>query len=422
MGGHRSAHHRLVGGMGGSRRHQCFLSARRARRVATSSVLWLALLVLLAHAAAAEVLLPVRSGDLYGFADITGHFVIAPQFENALRFTEDRAPVQVKGRWGYVDAKGTLVIKPAYAAAGPFSESLAVIQDVANGKFGYIDPAGGTKIPPQFQRAKRFAEGLAPIQIDDRWGFIDKSGKIAISPDFAGAEPFAGGLAPVKSGKWGYIDRTKTFVISPTFDDAKPFLEGYAPVRFGALPYAKSALVDKAGKIVQNFEYAWVGPFSEGLAPAQKRDAWGYIDLKGKEVIPPQFATAGLFVNGIAEVTDRVFGKVSYIDRSGTRRLLKSDRPAPGFVGPALVPVELKSIPAGATVYMIPTDDWKADPSLQRDAARLKLFRVPDGPTDVVTAAFERAYVILFELANKKDFLQLDVRKGKPNRALLTFP
>jgi len=65
------------------------------------------------------------------------------------------------------------------------------------------------------------------------------------------------------------------------------------------------------------YKYKEIGPYKEGLAPAQLRDGkWGFIDEKKNEVIPFKYDAVETFNNGFAIV---VKGKGEYgvIDKSG---------------------------------------------------------------------------------------------------------
>jgi hypothetical protein len=56
--------------------------------------------------------------------------------------------------------------------------------------------------------------------------------------------------------------------------------------------------------------------FSEGMAPvANDKDLWGYIDNKGKQVIPFLYTFADRFDEGRARVIKG--SNMSYIDRYG---------------------------------------------------------------------------------------------------------
>src|SRR5437588_1750187 len=60
-----------------------------------------------------------------GYIDSAGKWVINPQFEDALNFTEGLAPVSVGGRWGYIDKTGKFAVNPQYGFGGLFQEGLA---------------------------------------------------------------------------------------------------------------------------------------------------------------------------------------------------------------------------------------------------------------------------------------------------------
>ena len=61
--------------------------------------------------------------------------------------------------------------------------------------------------------------------------------------------------------------------------------------------------------------YDVVGDFNYGLAPVKRDGKYGYVSLKGKEVIEPQFDEAGGFYEGLARV--RKDGLWGYIDKNG---------------------------------------------------------------------------------------------------------
>jgi hypothetical protein len=175
-------------------------------------------------------------------------------------------PVEENGQWGYVTARGRLAIAPQFDRAYRFVDNRALIR--TNGHFGYIDTTGSVVIPPSYARAGFFSEGLAPIQRDGLWGFIDRAGTLVIQPRF-GLDTETSALVPADSGrrrsspnngadtllvpsgfaegsyfsegharirtdrKWGYIDRSGSIVIPPRFDRAWPFRNGRARVRLG---------------------------------------------------------------------------------------------------------------------------------------------------------------------------------------------
>ena len=130
---------------------------------------------------------------------------------------------------------------------------------------------------------------LFPVRVKDKWGFIDPTGKLVIKPQFDDADQFSEGLASVRQGtRWFYINLRGQKVIVGTFSGSKWAVGG--------------------------------GEFSEGLAsaPSGENCAWGYIDRKGRQVIAPQFYSAGRFSDGLAAASLRTENaKDGFIDRAG---------------------------------------------------------------------------------------------------------
>ena len=83
-------------------------------------------------------LLPVKVSAKWGYVSEKGQLVITPQFDDAERFSEDRAVVCIgkpcdwfakpgDSRWGFIDTAGKMVVTPQYGAASGFKEGLASV-------------------------------------------------------------------------------------------------------------------------------------------------------------------------------------------------------------------------------------------------------------------------------------------------------
>jgi hypothetical protein len=306
---------------------------------------------------------PADSGEdaLWGFIDTNGKWVIKPQFQDAYRFHDGLALVELHGKWGFVNQSATLVIPARFTEAYEFSGGLARVatgpaQDpsqtlklflTASG-YGFIDKTGKMVIAPTWNDAGDFSEGLAPVMKGESCGYIDTRGRLVIPLKFGLATSFSEGLAAVcgKDG-WGYIDKTGAWAIQPVSDNAilseiglpdetwqlpvRSFQGGLAPVALDKPatefpPIGGWRYIDKTGKKAaagQTFNRA--GEFSEGLATVQdsKSEKWGFIDTSGKIVIEPQFegsvdqyvrSNQG-FHQGLAAAG--LNGKIGYIDKTG---------------------------------------------------------------------------------------------------------
>ena len=190
------------------------------------------------HGAMAEEvktnLRPFLLGNYWGYRDMTtGEFVIQPQFDNALYFSEGLALVLVDGKWGYINTTGEFVIKPnpQFDNAWSFSEGLAQVR--VDDKLGYIDTTGKFVIRPRFYFAEDFSEGLAAVYVGGRWVELGEGYRTAVG------------------GKWGYVDRGGELVISnPQFSGVESFHQGSARVRIGD----EWRSIDKTGKYVEKEE------------------------------------------------------------------------------------------------------------------------------------------------------------------------
>src|SRR5689334_19110760 len=286
-----------------------------------------------------------------GFIDRMGKVVIAPQFDRASGFSEGLALVTRNGKKVFIDTSGRTVFEAKFDIVDNFSEGLAAVnigeKRIPNiglisdpGKWGYIDKTGKLVVPLKFTHAESFSEGLAAITDGDRGTFIDHTGKIIFEVPLDVTLGFHEGIAGVLyRGSLSYVDRTGKKISPPLGYGPKnySFSEGLVPVEIKG----KTGFMDRSGKlaIVPQFEDA--EDFSEGLAPVKVRSEettwcpredsgsrkgftmkWGYVDQKGKFVIPPQFESAAPFSEGLAVIQQ--CEEAYFIDKNG-KVALKAD-------------------------------------------------------------------------------------------------
>jgi WG containing repeat len=209
---------------------------------------------------------------------------------------------------GYRDRTGKLVINPRFNSVGSFHEGLAMV-----GLYSIGNKKGGNQ--------SRYYQ---------KFGFIDKSGKVVISVKFTEVTyfrfgNFSEGLAAVRgaNGRAGYINKQGQFVIRPKYLTASDFHEGVATVDLSReynTPH-KYAYINKQGEVIKHILYDEGNYSSEGLI--LDRDAkgkLGYLNNKGRVVIPYQFDTAWPFSEGLAAVSkknEKGTDSVGYIDKFG---------------------------------------------------------------------------------------------------------
>ncbi|MBN2711024.1 MAG: WG repeat-containing protein [Planctomycetes bacterium] len=121
-----------------------------------------------------------------------------------------------------------------------------------------------------------------------------------------------------KNGKWGYRDLSGKVVIPPRFDRADSFpgegnvlmqnREKSVHVRLPSKPLGRVMLdgkwgyIDLDGNIVIPPQYDMAMDFFEDLTAVKVGKKWGYIDTKGKMVISPRYDEASPFLLGVAHV------------------------------------------------------------------------------------------------------------------------
>ena len=283
--------------------------------------------------------------------------VIAPQYEDALDFSEGLAAVKKDGKWGFIDKTGAEVIPFIYDVVQPFSDGLALARLERDGLIGFIDKSGKEVIPFKYEGALPFAEGFAVVQLPGIAGldpailFIDKSGN-EVTPLYYSAESFSEGLAVVQHGmsnyiyidtsgkevisignlnrgtsfseglamiyhfeNQGFIDKTGKTVFAlddyKTIGSVEPFSEGLACVETSAFNHG---FIDQTGVLVIAID-GTAKSFSEGLAAVSSYSDWGYIDKTGAEVIPYKYEAANSFHEGFAAV--ELDGKLGFINKAG---------------------------------------------------------------------------------------------------------
>lgn len=333
-----------------------------------------------------STLIPFEIDEKWGYINKKGKIVIKHQFDEADKFTEGLARVQIGLKSGFIDSTGKYVIEPIYTFAFSFSEGLAVVGKDMDSAWFYIDNKGKTVIEPnpRFNWIGPFQNGLAQFSMniggntfdtyDARNGFIDKTGKIVIEPKFTNAENFSKGIALIADAKpnkntqayfnkkafidtkgnvvtpffdnaegfseglaaveinyrWGFIDKTGNLVIAPQFDFiSREFSQGIA---FVHCDNDKIGAIDKTGKMITEcvFDEAW--GFTKGLSAVQYQGKFGFINKTGNFEIKPQFDRAEPFYNGLAEVEIKKgdWGWHGFINHKGNfvfkrKKLLKNE-------------------------------------------------------------------------------------------------
>ena len=169
-----------------------------------------------------------------------------------------------------------------------------------------------------------FHEGLAKVCKNDKYGFIDKMGHEIIPCIYDEAKDFDLGVSIVeKDEKTGAINKYGKMVIPCKYDNINYFGKDSLAVAF---LNDKSGFIDLEGNIAIPLNYDYCDNFSEGLAAVRKDGLYGFINKKGKLIIPCQYTglyNGSGFCDGLVGVSidggrDGISDdKWGYIDKTG---------------------------------------------------------------------------------------------------------
>lgn len=264
-------------------------------------------------------LLPVRTGNLYGYISRKGRTVLYPQYSRAGCFSGGVAVVATgpDRKWGYIDQAGHYVIKPEYVYATSFRDGIAFVVK-EGGVPVAIDKNGVEQFQlPDVQSVETYSDGMAAYSVLGRtgelWGFLGKNGVSEILPQYNAVSYFSEGLCAVMNSNaaWGYINRNAEQVVEFLYDNAHPFTNGMAKIMLRG----RWGVIDRKGRSVVPPRYNDIDPDGDQFL-VKKGKLWGWIDKNEKEVIPVQYTDAYPFRGGKLAAVKKG-NKWGFIDRRG---------------------------------------------------------------------------------------------------------
>jgi hypothetical protein len=252
----------------------------------------------------------VKVGDLYGFVNTNGNFLIAPAYQKATMFL-DCAAVDDGNEWHLINQMGYKVARTDTPADSLGALSGGKISASKDGKYGYTNAS--LVLPKEFpyEYASTFRGGVAAVKKGGKWALINTSEETITGFDFEEIvlDEFDtcmnGGVAFCKQNGKYYMYNAEGKKISDTgFEAVYPFASNQpAAVCVGG----KWGFVDNTGKMVIEPAYENAKSFSLGLGAVCVDGQWGYISTGNVIRIEPQFedclpfsatGIAGVKVNG----------------------------------------------------------------------------------------------------------------------------
>ena len=236
------------------------------------------------------------NGEVYGYINALGEWLIKPQFEIARRFENGKAFVKQNDKWGVINLIGEWIVDPILDSEPHFySDNRDVVS--IDGKYGVIDESFSWIIPPLYDDINERngfyiteyknkigllnTEGgwaIEPLydslrfsrldkcivaEFKNQYGYLDFKGNWVLNPNFEALDSFKEDLGGAKKdGKWGYINLNGEWIIKPIFDSVSDFQNGTAGVVYKGMDFQIDTKGQIKGKNIE--EYIKENPCFEG--------------------------------------------------------------------------------------------------------------------------------------------------------------
>jgi hypothetical protein len=226
--------------------------------------------------------------------------------------------------YAYVNKHGKILLKANVPLFNPFKHGLAIVY--ANGLLGAVNKKGEIIIPYRYHAINEFINGWALVERDNYFNYINPEGALLLDSYVDNASSFSEGRASIANdlGKWAMINTRGMALTAYHYDFIEPIKEGMCRFYRDGL----SGFLNKNGveviaaeydteKAAGNYQSGDAGPFqfNDGLAVVSKYGRYGFIDKKGKIIIPLKYESAQPFRGAYALIT--LNGKEGYIDKKG---------------------------------------------------------------------------------------------------------
>ena len=229
------------------------------------------------------------------------------KYEAVQTSSEGLAGVRIKGKWGFINMKGEVVVAPEFDLVGAFSHDLAEV--LIDGQVGVINRQGDLVVKPQFARAIPFSKDVV-IAKPGNWRTVHFRGREKL--DNIRRMTFTSGEYGLYSVKSGWI--TKPEWEFGVFDDTGKISLIWAKHKERGSLYG---LMRPDGSWQVGPSYDHVQVLREDRAVVSRQKAWGAVDSEGKLAVPLRYGWLSYWGNGFGCTREAETRKEGLVDKAG---------------------------------------------------------------------------------------------------------
>lgn len=299
----------------------------------------------------------------YGLINSKSEDIIPPIFKGLQQVGEGIYRFKLNGKYGLADVKGRILLPNAYDGIGKFVDDLALMvvhdgpeENDNNKLYGYVDLKGSIVLPAEYKFISkrhnefsivmrynvwgffsylsheitiienamylgRVGDGLYKFKIDNKYGLVDAKGNVLLPNAYDGIGKFVEDLALLvvkddqgmdeKNKLYGYVDSKCSIVLPPKYNYLGKQYNQYVVIMKDNV-WGLFSLLNREITTIENATY--LGAYLDGLCRINiggkfdvttkkvELGSWGYVDVDGQMVIPPQYDRALSFQEGMAAV------------------------------------------------------------------------------------------------------------------------
>jgi len=235
------------------------------------------------------------------------------------------------GKIGYLDKNGNVVIPADYDYESTTSKTIPAFQTgmvkLRKGfKYGVLDKAGKIILPFEydglFTSNGKYIPVYNIVNGKNTWGIVNTQNKVLIPVIYEQLQIDSNLIGVKQNGKWGLKDVSGKDILPIEYDQLTPYAKNQV---IQATKGSQVGFIDANGKWLFQKEksvYTLSGCY-EGMIMCTVSGKYGYLDLKGNEVIITKYDNANVFdKSGLAKVgkkspTSSYTTLWGYIDKKG---------------------------------------------------------------------------------------------------------